>query len=601
MIQRLKITTILVGCSLLLLIVAAFQANAAPTPTTNGLLQFTSQSDFESAFPGLPKEDFEESPIGSGLVDICTGPIDNTTNQPPNCFVPWDILDGLSIDSDPGHQPRIVGIGYASLTTTSVTLASHPLSDILSISFSGPEIYAVGMDLAAGTAGGTYQVKVYGAGNTLLETITSPAATTSGVFFGLYSPQPITKITLDNGINEFVDNIQFGGTASTLTFYTDQSTFEAAHPGLPVEDFEESPVADTTLVVFAQPLDKTTNAPGAFVPGDILDDLHIQTITSTATATALQVVGDNFLGSMGNSSKVVCDGPGGTDLDVRFFNQTASEVEIDTYAVGMDLWQWAPAVSLPRNSVVVVYDMLGRILGTTTVSIAAGQGNFFGVSSNQVIIKITFQLLGPDTECIDNIQYGGSVEGLTFYRTKDDFKKARSNLPVEDFSESPVPDATPVACSEPIDSTTNEAGCFAPGDILPNITFQTENSLNPACPNCLVVYGANMPTVGNTTPMITVSPPDLLELAFSGKNVHFTGLSMYSINIFSIYGPNDTLLGTSIRYPAVPPLLGFWGVESTKPISRITIWGGPALVNEVMFGGKFPWSMYRAAMTKGIE
>ena len=587
MLHHVKKIPVILLAAFLLLTLSAFQAQTAPTPAPGGLLQYTSQSDFESAFPLLPKEDFEESPIADGAFAFCTGPIDTTTNQ-PGCFVPGDILPGISFDNTT-HSLWVLGTGYAALTTLSVTFGGG--ASPLSISFSSNDVHAVGMDLITFNGTDTYTVEVYGAGNVLLSTITTGAISTSGTFFGVFSPQPITKITLLTAIDEVIDNIQFGTkTTSDVTFYTNQATFETAHPGLPVEDFEESPVADGTLVAFPQPLNKTTNAPGAFAPGDILDDINIQTITDTGVATALQVVGDNYLASMGNPSKVVCDGPTGTDLQVMFINQTATELEIDTYAIGMDLWQWAPSVSPPLNGIVAVYDILGRLLGTTTVSVSAGQGNFVGMSSNEVIFYITFQLSGSPSECIDNIQYGGSVDGLTFYRTEDDFKKARSNLPMEDFSESPVPDNTPQLCSEPIDSATNEAGCFAPGDILPNISFQTESSLHPACPTCMILYGPNIPPLMNTSPLLLVPSPDNLEIAFSGKKIHFTGMELY-LALISIYGPNDTLLGTSIRYPAVAAL-GFWGVKSTKPISRITISGGAQYLSEVSFGGKFPWPLF---------
>ena len=594
MIQHLRNTLFILAGIFLLLTLFAFQGYAFPTSTPGGLLYYTDQTEFEADFPGLPKEDFEESPIAAGTFDFCTGPIDSTTNQPPNCFVPGDILPGLSLDSDPGHQMPIHGIGYGTLTTSSVTLASNPGSDILSISFSGSDVYAVGMDLVAFLSGvGTYTIKVYGTGNTLLDTITSPTVSTSETFFGFFSPRPITQFTLDNGANEIVDNIQFGTImTSGLTFYTDQNVFETAHPGLPVEDFEESPVASGAFVIFPEPLDSTTNAPGAFSPGDILEGLQIKTISTSTPATSLVIIGDHYSGilNLNNASKMVCSNLPDDDLRILFPGYNA-------YAIAMDLLPANLPASPPSTAHITAYSLTGNPLGTTTISLPRTQETFFGVHSNRLIGWITVNITNAtESECIDNIQFGSFPTGLTFYSTEADFKKARANLPREDFSESPVPDATPQICNEPIDSTTNEAGCFTPGDILPNITFQTENSLNQTCPACMVLYGPNTGPLANTTPLLNVNPPDHLEIGFPGKNVHFTGMILY-MGLMSIYGPNDTLLGTAVHFPS-GSTLDFWGVESTEPISRITIYGSPFL-SDVIFGGKFPWPMYLPALGSG--
>ncbi len=197
-----------------------------------------------------------------------------------------------------------------------------------------------------------------------------------------------------------------------------------------------------------------------------------------------------------------------------------------------------------------------------------------------------------ENECIDNLQFGSSPSGLTFYSTESVFKKAHPNLPRIDFSASPVPDSFDQLCNEPVDSTANQVGCFLPGDILSNISFQSEKSLNGACPACLHFIGAGPFT--NTTPMLVVYPPDSLEITFPGKSVHFAGMKMYYGQI-SIYGPNDTLLGTAFHIPTTPNL-GFWGVESNKQISRITIWSGSQFLSEVIFGGKFAWPMYMPAL-----
>lgn len=551
---------------------------AAATVTTNGLLTFTSQAEFQTAFPGLPKEDFEESPIGAGTFNLCTGPINSSTNQPPNCFVPGDILPGLSIDSDPGHTVPVVGVGYSTLTASSVTLSSTPLPDVISISFSGSNVYAVGMDLVAFVAGGTYTIKVYGSGNVLLDTITSPVVSTAETFFGIYSSQNITKITLDNGSNEVVDNIQFGGTPSNLTFYTSQAAFTTAHPGLPVEDFEESGIADNSGANFTSPLNSTTNQPPMFVPGDILPGLTIQPVTSSG-GLDMAVVGGNYL-TWANSSKAIAAVGTTNNLAILFPGYSA-------YAAGMNL-MFAAGVAA-RDATIAVYGPHGVLLGTTTRTLQISE-TFFGVYSTQPITAI--QVLNNfDYEFVDNIRFGGSPAGLTFYDSQASFLAAKPGLPVEDFEESSVAPNTVEICTQPFNSATNEADCFAPGDIIPGITFQPQ----APCPGCTMAIlglgwlGAPSKDIG---PTMCVND---LEISFAKKNVRYFGTEIWSAfgpadYLLSFYDEHGNFIGSALRNIGTTPI--FLGVVSQKHLSKVIVtdssFGSCEVVDNVSFGA-FPW------------
>lgn len=606
MVQYLRNKAVILTAMLFLIIFGSAHVQAEPTVTPGGLLKFAgqigSQFDFDAAFPDLPVEDFEESGVADDSFLFFTSPLDSATNQPP-AFVPGDISDGLIIQplNTPGIDDMgVMGGSYLYGNTSKAVYMPFPATKELAIVFTGDGVNAVGMDLFFLLTADTATIKIYGSGNTLLDTIWQPVALTA-TFFGIYSTQPITKITVENfARHEVVDNIRFGAVASLLTLYTDQTVFEAAHPGLPMEDFEESPVAPGALEVFPEPLDNMTDVPGAFVPGDILDDIHMRTVPIPMSPPSdLLVAGDNYAGSMGNDSNIVCSTTTTVDdLQISFINATATEYEIDSYAVGLDLLQFAQSNSPPQNAILSVYDVFDRLLGATTIQVLAGEANFIGVSSNVPIFKINFQFVNPLHECIDNIRYGGSVQGLTFYTTETDFKKARTNLPCEDFSESPVADNTTIACNEPIDSTTNQPGCFVPGDILPNISFQTEDSLNAACPACMDIHGPNSGPMGNATPLLAVNSPDRLEIAFSGNRVHYVGISQYGRAVISLYDASDILLGTTHNWMISTTDQGFRGIESSEPISRITI-EPDSWLNEITFGPKFPWSSYLPAINSG--
>ena len=587
MIQYLRKTAFIVAAVLFISTVSLFHVQATPTLTPGGLLTFTSQWEFEDAFPGLPIEDFEESPVISPGIVGFPEPLNDSTNV-SGVFVPGDIQPGLAIQTVEGIHPSnglfVIGSGHFSNSSKAVGI--NWSSDTMDILFNGDDVYAVGMDLMLNIVAASVTISIYGPGNTLLDAL-SPTIQVTETFFGVYSTQPITHITIGSaGQAEIVDNIQFGAVTSNLTLYTDQAAFESAHPGLPVEDFEESTIADTGVDFFAEPLDSSTSNV-YFSPGDILEGLLIRTVSPFIPASALATVGGAYLGAS-NATKAIATHFSGDNLSIAFPGFNA-------YAVGMDLM----FRDTDADATIIVYNIIGKILGVTTWSILSSSETFFGVYSNDLIGKIIV-LNNIRIEFVDNIRFGGLPDGLTFYSTAADFKKARANLPWEDFSESPVVDNTTNTCNEPVDIATNQAGCFVPGDIVPNISFQTEDSLQMSCPACMEVYGANSGSLGNMTPMLAVQQPDFLEIAFSGKNVHYVGMDHYSNGLISVYGANDTLLGTAINnWSCGSAVLDFWGVSSAEPISRITFDGGgldPAYLNEIWFGGKFPWPSFLPAI-----
>src|SRR5689334_14012098 len=62
--------------------------------------------------------------------------------------------------------------------------------------------------------------------------------------------------------------------AAQVTTFTTRASFNAANPGLPLEDFEEATLAPSTFGNITGPLNTTSNNI-AFVPGDILPGLSL--------------------------------------------------------------------------------------------------------------------------------------------------------------------------------------------------------------------------------------------------------------------------------------------------------------------------------------
>ena len=69
---------------------SSFQA-APEQPAALGVTIYTDRLVFEAAYPGLDKEDFEDTNVGG--VQGCDGPADSSTSQ-AGCFDPGDIEPG---------------------------------------------------------------------------------------------------------------------------------------------------------------------------------------------------------------------------------------------------------------------------------------------------------------------------------------------------------------------------------------------------------------------------------------------------------------------------------------------------------------------------
>jgi hypothetical protein len=374
-----------------------------------------------------------------------------------------------------------------------------------------------------------------------------------------------------------VDNIQFGGTPSTLTFYTSQAAFTTAHPGLPVEDFEESGIADDSFFRFQSPLDSTSNVPPAFVPGDIVSGLRIG-LTVTPAPIDMGVLGGST--GFGNTSKVVYSAQSPSHgLSIAFPNYSA-------YAVGMDLMHF----NSPGNTVIAVYGPHGKLLGSTLKALQT-TATFFGVYSNQPITRIEV-LNNAEYEMVDNIRFGGSPAGLTFYDSQASFLTARPGLPVEDFEESPVEPNTVAICTQPFNSSTNEATCFAPGDILPGITFQPQAPCSINCDMGVLGVGYVFSTSKEIAPAWCVND---LEISFAKKNVRYFGTDIRSFNVpadylLSFYDEHGNFIGSALRNIGTIPI--FLGVVSQKHLSKVIVTdsflGNCEVVDNVRFGA-FPW------------
>ncbi len=182
---------------------------------------------------------------------------------------------------------------------------------------------------------------------------------------------------------------------ATLTFYSSSAVFDAAFPGLPLEDFEEGNVGPGGVVGCPAPLDET-NSDFCFSPGDILPGISFQDDPGPDTIDGIALIGAGFSGA--SSKNIVAN----TFVDAFVIDFTGPD---DVFAAGMDL------TSYFSNSTCAI-DIYGPggLLGSTTAP-CTNAGSFWGVSSDlDPIVQLVIFSTSNQAEGVDNVRFGGLQE-----------------------------------------------------------------------------------------------------------------------------------------------------------------------------------------------
>jgi len=182
-----------------------------------------------------------------------------------------------------------------------------------------------------------------------------------------------------------------------LTFYGDRPSFDAANPGLPIEDWEDFIIGAGGVAGCDAPANSTTSCPGVYSAGDILPGLEL-----------VDDVGPD---------------PGGlVALGVGFNGNASIQFGSNTFVDALVL-NFSPAVGAAGMEIachfsagtvdVVMNDSGGTLIGSTT-SACSNAGTFFGVDSSVAIGSIRiFEQGGAQAELIDNIAFGGPAVPVT--------------------------------------------------------------------------------------------------------------------------------------------------------------------------------------------
>ena len=191
-------------------------------------------------------------------------------------------------------------------------------------------------------------------------------------------------------------------TKAFSAYFTDQSAFEAAAPGLVQEDFSNATVDPGAVVGCGNPVTATNPC---FTPGGLAGGLVLTTEDGPVV-----VLGTGFVG---NTTPAVAADFFASSTILEFQNP-------DVYAVGLTL-----AVAGAASPVEITIEGYGRtVLDVTTVT-ASQTLSFWGVVSNTPILRITLRSLNGLGEIVDDIQFGD----------------AHTGTPVEDFEDGSIDSA----------------------------------------------------------------------------------------------------------------------------------------------------------------
>ncbi|GAB4339531.1 MAG: hypothetical protein Kow0089_12510 [Desulfobulbaceae bacterium] len=211
------------------------------------------------------------------------------------------------------------------------------------------------------------------------------------------------------------------------------------------------------------------------------------------------------------------------------------------------------------------------------------------IPSSLVITAILLGLLqAPSGHAALQVRPSGVLQ----YDNETEFTTAFPGLTLEDFEESPVPAGGSTECAGPIDSTTDQAGCFAPGDIAAGLTIDSLPD------NRVPVAGAGYSTL--TTSSVTLSSTPVLALihiSFTGTDIRAVGMDLASFTTgttytIKLYDSSDALIDT-FTVTGVPTSETFFGIYSPTPIKTVTLDNGEnEVVDNIRFGapaGTLTW------------
>lgn len=229
--------------------------------------------------------------------------------------------------------------------------------------------------------------------------IFSIPVTLLGLAFGLSAsaaPTTFVEAGQQPGVGPEPRSVTVPAPTGTVTIFTNRTTFQTAHPGLPLEDFEEGTAAPGAFTVCDAPLDEAGDVPCGFPVGSILPGVAFQD-NPGPEAAALILLG---AGTSLNPTKTLIANTFADSFDILF--------DPPVTAAGMDLHSTdAPGSGPPDVMAIQIFDAGGVLIDTDPAANGGGPGNFWGVSSSTPIGRISILSTNNRAEGVDNIEFAG--------------------------------------------------------------------------------------------------------------------------------------------------------------------------------------------------
>jgi len=200
------------------------------------------------------------------------------------------------------------------------------------------------------------------------------------------------------GANAVPSTPQTIGGTEAETFYTDRATFQAANPGLALEDFESSlwPPGSGVILGCPQPASSAGSA-GCYNPGELLPGFAMTSPNTTGSGDELVIID----GAAGFGT------PPGLILGSNYFTaQTRVDFNPPVAAVGFDVISLLGG--LPVD--ITIYDAAGGVINGQTGVPAGSAGTFWGVDSDTPIAAVLIsEPSGADVEVLDDMEFGNPI------------------------------------------------------------------------------------------------------------------------------------------------------------------------------------------------
>lgn len=175
----------------------------------------------------------------------------------------------------------------------------------------------------------------------------------------------------------------------SLTFFADRSAFDAAFPGLPIEDFEAGTVAPGDFVGCPSPLDAAGGAP-CFGAGDLVTGPIYQDLPGPDLGDLLLI----GAGAFGNPSKLLAGNALADRLEIRF----VEPVE----AVAVDLFN----IPGPADAITVGVYGIGDVLLAEFSAPSSPSGETLAFSSPSPVSYLVLRSENNEAEGVDNLSFG---------------------------------------------------------------------------------------------------------------------------------------------------------------------------------------------------